>query len=284
MKKRRQGRVYMRLDRIGNVSGTGTPAARSMGVLPKIAILYRSARIFWGILMMAAFCWLAGEYLFTRDVEPKCWFCSASDRAAVPGIVTKLDCIAYGPKNRNDYRVEYSYMVNGRTYTGVGYQTGLLYLEKHAVTVDYMVKDPSCSCVREMRCAADNAMFTIMFGGVLLAVAVFFVQSGMRKMINAIWVIEHGTLATATVASISEKRVHSWYHRPFRYSTIYAASCVFADSSGTDHRLEVNVDRDSWRKGDRLDVLYDPGMPENAFAVGALPRFVRTEPPLRAGA
>jgi hypothetical protein len=277
---KKRSRLYMRLDRFKQVSGASAPKARTMGVGAKIAVTYRSGRILWGVIMIAVFCWLAGEYLFTRDVEPKCWFCSASDRASVPGIITKMDCIAYGAKNRNDYRVEYSYMVNGRTYTGVGYQTGLLYLEKHAVTVDYMVKDPSCSCVREMRCAADNALFTIMFGGVLLAIALFLVQGGARRLANAIWVIEHGVLATATVKSVTERRIHTWYNRPFHRTSIWAATCVFADSSGANHKLEVNVDKGSRDKGDRLDVVYDPGMPTNAIAVGALPRFVRTEPPL----
>ena len=280
MAKKRTG-LYMRLDGFKQVSGASVPRARIMGAGAKIVVMARSGRILWGVLMMAAFCWLAGEYLVTRDVEPKCWFCSASDRATVPGIVTKLDCIAHGPKNRNDYRVEYSYMVKGRTYTGVGYQTGLLYLEKHAVTVDYMVKDPSCSCVREMRCAADNALFTIMFGGVLLAVALFLVQGGARRMVNAIWVIEHGVPAIATVGEITRTTRRtgtlSWHIITHRWT----ASCAFKDASGKNGTLHVGMPEGYLKRGETIAVVYDPGLPGNALAVGALPRFVRTEPPLK---
>lgn len=33
-------------------------------------------------------------------------------------------------------------------------------------------------------------------------------------------------------------------------------------------------------KGETVNIVYDPGIPENAIAVGALPWFVKTVPPL----
>jgi hypothetical protein len=273
-------RLYMKMDGFKKTSGKAAPKARSMGVIAKIAIMYRSGRIIWGILLVLAFGWLASDYLFTRDVEPKCWFCSASDRATVPGIVTKLDCVAYGAKNRNDYKVEYSYMVNGKTYTGVGYQTGLLYMERHAVTVDYVVRDPSCSCVREMRCAADNAMFTIMFGGIFLVIGVLFIQSGVKRMINALWVIEYGAVAVATVGEITRSTRRTGTLNASMFIHKWTASCRFKDSSGTHFTLGVGTPEGFLKRGDTVTVVYDPGMPENAIAVGALPWFVKTDPPL----
>ena len=202
----------MRLDGIRKTSGNAVPKGEEHGRSPEgrghVPVPAGSSG---ESLMIVAFAWLAKDYLLTRDVEPRCWFCSAGERATVPGVVTKLDCIAYGAKNRNEYRVEYSYMVNGKTYTGVGYETGLLYLERHAVTVDYVVEDPSCSCVREMRCAADNAMFTIMFGGILLVIGGLLIQSGARRIAHAVWIIEHGVTASGTVKSIVERHIQVWY-------------------------------------------------------------------------
>ncbi len=281
MKKKGQGHVYMRLDRIKKISGKTAPKARSMGVFPKIAIMYRSRRIVWGLIIMGVVAWFAGSYLVTPDVEPKCWFCSAGERATARGVVTKLDCIAYGAKNRNDYRVEYTYTVNGKTYNGVGYETGLSYLEKRPVTIDYSVKDPSCSCVREMRCAADNAMFTVIFGGLLVGIAVFFMLTGIRRMLNAIWVVEHGAVATAAAGEITRKTRRSGTLTAAVFTSRWTASCRFKDSSGTNYTLDVGTPEGLLKRGGSVEVVYDPGMPENAFAIDALPRFVKTVPPLR---
>jgi hypothetical protein len=278
MKKKRQGHVYMRLDRIKKRSGEPGTKARSMGVLPKIAIMYRSRRIVWGLILLGIVAWFANSYLATPDVEPKCWFCSAGERATVKGVVTKLDCIAYGTKNRNDYRVQYSYTVNGTTYTGVSYETDLSYLEKHPVTVDYSVKDPSCSCVREMRCAADNAMFTIIFGGLLVIVAFLLVLTGARRMINTIWIIEHGAAAAATAGEITRKTRRSGTLTAAVFTSSWTASCRFKDSSGTNYTLDVGMPEGYLKRGDSVAVLYDPGMPDNAIAIGALPWFVKTDP------
>jgi hypothetical protein len=278
-KEKSLGHVYMRLDRFKKISAAA-PRARRLGMFPGIAIMYRSRRIVWGLIFICIVAYCGSNYLVTPDVAPKCWFCSASDRAMVPGVVTKLDCIAYGAKNRNDYRVEYSYMVGGKTYTGVGYQTGLLYLEKNAVTVDYMVKDPSCSCVREMRCAADNALFTIMFGGILLAVGVLLVLTGVQRMINAIWVIEHGAIAAATVGEITRSTRRSGTLNASIIIHRWTASCRFKDSSGKSFTLDVGTPEGYLKRGDGVDVVYDPGIPENAIAIGALPWFVKSEPAL----
>ena len=85
MEKKRQGHVYMRLDRMKKMSGEPEAKARSMGVLPKIALMYRSRRIVWGVVLICVVAWFAGSYLATPDVEPKCWFCSAGERAKVTG-------------------------------------------------------------------------------------------------------------------------------------------------------------------------------------------------------
>lgn len=270
--------MYMRLDRITRRSGEPAAKARSMGVFPKIAIMYRSRRIVWGVIFLVIAAWFANSYLATPDVEPKCWFCSLGERATVQGVVTKLDCIAYGPKNRNDYRVEYSYAVNRKTYTGTAYETGLLYLEKHSVTVDYSVKDPSCSCVREMRCAADNAMFTVIFGGLLVIAAFLLIMSGVRRMINTIWVIEHGAATGASVGEIRRSTRRSGTLTAAVFIRKWTASCRFKDASGTNYTLDVGMPEGYLKKGDSVEVLYDPGIPDNAIAVGALPWFVKTEP------
>jgi hypothetical protein len=283
MKKGGEGHVYMRLDRMKKISGGAAKKARSLGMLRKIAFTYRSRRIVCGAILICVAAWFANSHLATRDVEPKCWFCFAGERAEVRGVVTKIDCVAYSTKARNnDYRVEYAYTVNGKTYTGVGYQTGYTVLEKHPVTVDYSVKDPSCSCVRDIRCATDNAMFTVLFGIPLIIFAIPLFVSGARRIMRAIWVIEHGAVAGASVGSITRStKTHAGPRQGVRYFTIsWTATCSFTDASGRNCHINVGMPEGLLKKGDEVRIVYDPGMPENAIAIGALPWFVTTDPPL----
>ncbi|MBP7734620.1 MAG: hypothetical protein KA369_01480 [Spirochaetes bacterium] len=283
MKKSGKGHVYMRLDRMKKVSGGAAKKARSLGMHQKVALAYRSRRLVFGVILLCVVAWFANNHLAARNVEPKCWFCSAGEQAEIRGVVTKTECISYSTKARNnEYRVEYSYTVNGKTYAGVGYQTGYIVMEKSPVTVDYSVKDPSCSCIRDIKCAADNAMFTVLFGVPLVILAILLIVSGAPRIMRAIWVIEHGTAATATVGTITRKtethmtgRVGVW-----RTTISWTATCSFTDASGKNCNVKVGMPEGLLKKGDEVGIVYDPAMPENAIAIGALPWFVKTDPPL----
>ncbi len=283
MKKSGEGHVYMKLDRMKKISGGAAKKARSLGILRKIALAYRSRRIVFGVILLCVVAWFVNNHLATPDVEPKCWFCSAGKQAEVKGVVTKTTCISYSTKARNnEYRVEYAYTVKGTTYTGVGYQTGYLVMEKSPVTVDYSVKDPSCSCIRDIQCAADNALFTVLFGVPLVIVAIPLVMSGARRIMRALWVIEHGTVTGATVGAItrSTKTVATGRVGGRRTIISWTATCSFTDSSGKNCHVKVGMPEGLLKKGDEVKIVYDPAMPENAIAIGALPRFVKTDPPL----
>lgn len=283
MKKGGEGHVYMRLDRMKKISGGAAKKARSLGVHRKVALAYRSRRLVFGVILLCIVAWFVNKNLDARDVKPKCWFCSAGEQAEVKGVVTKTECISYSTKARNnEYRVEYAYTVKGRTYTGVGFQTGYIVLEKSPVTVDYSVKDPSCSCVRDIRCAADNAMFTVLFGLPLVILAILLVVSGARRIMRALWVIEHGAVAGATVGTISRStKTRAGARQGQRYYTIrWTATCSFTDASGKNCHVKVGMPEGLLKKGDEVRIVYDPAMPENAIAIGALPWFVKTDPPL----
>ncbi len=283
MKKSKEGHVYMRLDRMKKISGGAVKKARSLGIHRKVALAYRSRRLVFGVILLCVAAWFGNKHLAARDVEPKCWFCSAGEQAEIKGVVTKITCISYSTKARNNAdRVEYAYTVNGRTYTGVGYQTGYIVLEKSPVTVDYSVKDPSCSCIRDIRCAADNAMFTVLFGVPLIILAIPLVVSGARRIMRALWVIEHGDVAGASVGAVtrSTKTVATGRVGGRRSIIKWTATCSFTDASGKNCHVKVGMPDGLLKKGDEVKIVYDPGMPENAIAIGALPWFVKTDPPL----
>ncbi len=118
--------------------------------------------------------------------------------------------------------------------------------------------------------------------GLFALVSAFLIQSGVRRMVKTIWIIEHGQTATATAKGISERTVFSWFSRRFHPARKLFARCSFKDASGKSVKFEVIVPKKgSVNSGDPVDVVYDPGMPANAIALDALPSFVKTDPPLR---
>ena len=127
--------------------------------------------------------------------------------------------------------------------------------------------------------------------GIISTTALLFLFSGVRRLLNMIAVIERGTLTTATVSGLKEWRTKRsvWAGRgsigSMTFTTVHKKGCIrctFPLSSGKPHSLEVffHNDEDQIKKGDGVPVIYDPGMPENALAVDALPRFVATVPAL----
>jgi hypothetical protein len=143
------------------------------------------------------------------------------------------------------------------------------------------VKDPSCSCCCD-KCPAEDAMFTIIFGGVLVLIAVFLIQSGVRRILKTIWIIEHGIETSASVGDIARSTRIIWTYKSIIRSVKWVVSCHFKDSSGSRVSFKVIVpSEDYMEKKDSIAVVYDPGMPENAIAVDALPFFVKTEPALK---
>ena len=123
------------------------------------------------------------------------------------------------------------------------------------------------------------------FYGILGIIAILLFLSGGKRLMNMIWIIEYGTAAPATVTGISEWLVRissSWknFGRVDRYKK-GKIGCSFTDSSGKPHRFTVNSYRDhSYKKGDTLSIIYDPGMPGNVIVMKALPGFVKTDPAL----
>lgn len=94
MKKAKEGHVYMKLDRMKKVSGGAAKKARSLGVHRKVALAYRSRRLVGGVILLCVAAWFVNKNLATRDVEPKCWFCSAGEQAEAKGVVTKTECVS----------------------------------------------------------------------------------------------------------------------------------------------------------------------------------------------
>jgi hypothetical protein len=276
--------LYMKMDKFKKTAGGRTgPKARTLGVLAKIAILFVSGRFVLGlVLIIAAMAW-ANENIVQPGLEPRCWFSMAGNTATAKGVVTNIEFVSLGPKNRDTFKVHYTFAVGGKTYAGASFQEGLIFRKNEAIDVSYSVQDPSCSCGGGLKCPAEDAMYTIIFGGMLLVFAIFLVQSGVRRIARTIAVIEYGTLGVATVRSIarSTRRTGTLSHTVFIHK--WVASCGFPDSSGKNTRLDVISSSENFlKKGDQLEVVFDPGMPANALAIDALPFFVKTTPVLRA--
>jgi len=129
----------------------------------------------------------------------------------------------------------------------------------------------------------ENIRYTVIFGTLFLLAAVCMIASGTRRMFRAISVIECGTVTTAAFGSVS-RSTRRWgtLSRSVLIRT-WTASCAFSDAVGKKHRIDVVVPGERFlSKGDRIDILYDPGLPANALSIGALPSIVKTDPPLRA--
>jgi len=129
----------------------------------------------------------------------------------------------------------------------------------------------------------ENIRYTLIFGALFLLVAAWLIASGVRRMLRAIVVIESGTVTTASFGSVarSTRRTGTLTWGIFIHT--WTASCAFSDASGKHHRIEVVVpDEQFLKKGDSIDIVYDPAMPANALVLDALPSIVKTEPPLKA--
>jgi hypothetical protein len=270
--KNSKNQLYMKMDRFKKSPGHSRSKERTMGILPKVALMFVSSRFVLGLVLIIAVAAWANENILKMGIEPKCWFSMTGDTAMAKGVVTKIEFIALGLKNRNDYKVHYTFVVGGKTYEGASFQEGLVFRKNEAIDVTYSVKDPSCSCGGGLKCPAEDAMYTIIFGGLLLIVAIFLVQSGMKRIFHTIALIEYGTFTTAEVRSISGSTTSARGHHK------WVASCGYKDSAGKDFRFDVIYPTEKYlKKGDRVDAVYDPGMPANALAIDALPFFVKNK-------
>jgi hypothetical protein len=245
----------MRLDRFAKGAAPTSPRARRMGALSKLGLMLRSKRLIYGAVVTLFVLWLADENIRKPGVAPRCWFSMAGATAEARGAVSQVEFVAGGKRGIHRFRVWYTYDVGGTTYRSMGFYTGPRFREGEALDVTYATREPSCSCAVE-GCPAQEAMFTLMIGGPVLLIALLVVRSGARRMERMIAVIEFGAVTTAAVRSISNRKVIARYQDP----------------AGHKHSLEVTA---------LIDVVYDPGQPENAVAIDALPRFVRTDPALR---
>lgn len=148
---------------------------------------------------------------------------------------------------------------------------------------DTLSKDPFLSCRVSFNCSLPDILAVYSFEIVFIILAVFFIITGLKRLGNAVWVIEHGTVTNAVVGSASEilsrrKILKGFY----TVESSWGFSCSFNTPSGKKSKLKVIApEKDYLKKGETIDVIYDPEMPENALAIDALPGFVRTEPDLR---
>ena len=129
----------------------------------------------------------------------------------------------------------------------------------------------------------ENIRYTVIFGALFLLVALYMIASGARRMMRAIAVVECGAVTPAAFGSVSRSTRRTGTLSWGIYRHTWTASCAFSDAAGKNHGIEVVVpDERFLRKGDRIDIVYDPGMPANALAIDALPSIVKTDPPLKA--
>jgi hypothetical protein len=126
---------------------------------------------------------------------------------------------------------------------------------------------------------------------IISIIALFFLISGIKRMSNTISIIEYGTLVSSTVTGFKEWVLKSrlWAGPGTTGSAIFSTRhkrgciiCTYSDSAGKPYKLEIffHNDEDQIKKGDSFSVIYDPEMPENAIAVKALPKIVKTDPAL----
>ena len=59
-------------------------------------------------------------------------------------------------------------------------------------------------CRVDMTCSVPDILAVYIFEMVFLLIAIFLIVTGVKRLINAVWIIEHGTIATAVVGNASE--------------------------------------------------------------------------------
>ncbi len=283
----RNSKLYMRVDGIKKPKSGASQKKRSLTFLSRARILLMARRFNIGLFFMLL---VAVNFkMCMPDVEMKCIPCMTGDTSTTSGKVTKVDVTSYGAKGYNDYKIYYTYRVEGKQYSGIAADSGkgLTYLENHAVVVNYAKKNHSCSCVENMECLAESGLFTIIFGSVLFLTGIIFMMSGMRGIRAVIRVLEHGEIVNATVTGVAEKKKsYPSTLNPFsRHESItnYAVTCSFTILSGSN-RLCMCFARKKHtiKKDDTLTVIYDPDIPENSVVIEALPRHIKTKPELTA--
>jgi hypothetical protein len=122
---------------------------------------------------------------------------------------------------------------------------------------------------------AEDARLTILFGGAFLVAAGLMIASGVRRIRRAVWVAEHGVDGVATVVEIRQST--KWITRGPRsvFTIQWVVSCELEFARKGRRRFELfAASGETVKRGDRLAVWYDPGMPRNVLVVDALPRAV----------
>ena len=128
----------------------------------------------------------------------------------------------------------------------------------------------------------ENIRYTVIFGALFLLVAFYMILSGILRILRAVSVIEYGMAASATVTGISRSTRRTGTLSWGIYIHTWVAACRYQDAAGKNHKIEVIAPGENYlKKGDRVDIVYDAGMPSNALAIEAFPFFVKTDPPLK---
>ncbi len=162
------------------------------------------------------------------------------------------------------YETSYSFVVDGRTYSGASYETGYYVPPGQMLPVEYRASNPATSRLQGMR--ASPAGLAVAFVLIIPLIGLVVLRAGLRnglraRRLLAEGALAHGTLATteATGAQVGGQPVH---RLTFEFA---AANGDRYPVTTTTHAAEKLLDEP------REAIVYDPRHPADATTIDDLP-------------
>lgn len=264
------------------------PSVSRLGPPPRdVPLLLRLQLTFGGPLNQAGWGLFGFGMIFFWGFVMNCefisWFTFSGEKATTQAVVTGSSETSMSENHRRIHAIEYWYpSVNvaeghegpvvlpksadeiAQGHRGRSYSTVQSLPAGTQVTVEYLLRDPSISCIQGMRCRGFGAAvaFVVLFPFVGLCLLV----PGFLRGRKACWLLASGNLGEAQLQSREATNVR------VNNQTVFRFTFQFQATDGLSHAVVVKT-HETEKVGDEATekVIYDPFNPDCAVVLDALP-------------
>lgn len=220
---------------------------------------------------LVAFCSIFG-WIFAGQADLSAWTRFMGQLETAPGELIALDSTGASVNERPVVAHRYRFTgPDGQAREGVSYATGNAGQLGDAVTVEFPAGDPTVSRI----VGQGRTLFPpwLVLVALLPLAALITAWCGLKTGLRRAWLLRHGRLTEGKLVAKEETstRVND--------QMVWKLTFSFRDDAGEAHQLSTRTHETAALEDEaRERLLYDPGRPERAELLDALPGEGRTSP------